>query len=73
MEEHDLHGYKLAEAEEFFFQLLNRVRMAKEEQEIAFITGIGVIQKRLQELAKEHELYFYIPMANAGVIVIHFT
>lgn len=68
----DLHGLKVEEAEKIFFKLLDEARMASDTIEVEFITGRGKIQSRLAALAKEHDLHHYVPMSNAGVIVVEF-
>lgn len=72
MREFDLHGYKLPDAEEFFYKLLSEIRMKKRSEEINFITGTGKIQELLKKLAKEQDLNSYSPMANRGCIVVEF-
>lgn len=68
----DIHGKNQQETEELFMNLLNECRLKKEELEVTFITGVGVLQKRLQKLAIGLDLEWHIPMANAGCIVIYF-
>ena len=72
MKELDLHGKKVADAEALFFDYLNNSRLADELKVICFVTGHGLIRERLLVLAKEHELYHYVPMANRGCVVIEF-
>ena len=72
MVELDLHGLKVAEAEKVFFDRLNTSRLAKSLEVVSFITGTGLIRERLLVLAKENDLYHYVPLANRGCVVIEF-
>ena len=72
LQELDLHGLLVAEAEKVFFDKLNTSRLRKTLEVICFITGTGLIRERLLALAKEQDLYHYIPMANRGCVVIEF-
>ena len=71
-DEIDLHGRRVAEAEEVFFEVLNEVRMKGKPREVVFITGPGKIQERFKGLAKEHDLNAYIPLANRGCLIVEF-
>ena len=68
----DLHGWKLQEAEKLFFDLLNEARIKRVLIEKLFITGTGAIRERYRELADAHDCRYYIPMANRGCIVVEF-
>ncbi len=68
----DLHGKTVKEAEAVFDEYLNRARMERQLIEIQFITGNGKIQTRLKELVKLHDIHSYVPLNNAGCIVIEF-
>jgi hypothetical protein len=72
MRTHDLHGKRLTEAEEFFHQILGEIRMKRASEEVAFITGSGVIQGRIKDLATQEGLTAYVPMNNRGIIVVEF-
>jgi hypothetical protein len=72
MRTHDLHGKRVAEAEDFFHQILGEVRMKRSTEEVTFITGTGVIQEKIKELATQQGLNVYVPMSNRGVIVVEF-
>jgi hypothetical protein len=72
MKSYDLHGKRLKEAEDLFYEILNEVRMKREPLEVNFITGTGVIQNRYKEMAAEQDLNAHIPMANRGCIVVEF-
>ena len=68
----DLHGYKVADTEKFFYDQLNAARLKSTLVEVMCITGTGVIRERLLALAKENDLNHYVPMSNRGCIVIEF-
>ena len=72
MIELDLHGMTVEEAAYVFFSRLNESRLHKKRIEVNFITGIGKLRNALEELAEHHKLHFYIPMNNAGSIVVEF-
>jgi len=72
MREYDLHGKRLKEAEDLFYEILNAVRLQGKAQEVNFITGSGVIQERFKVMAAEQDLNAYIPLANRGCIVVEF-
>lgn len=72
MKELDLHGKRVADAEALFFDHLNNSRLKDVLEVICFITGQGLIRERLLAMAKEHELYHYVPLANRGCVVIEF-
>ncbi len=72
MLELDLHGKKVDEAESVFFDHLNNSRLKDVLEVVCFITGHGLIRERFLELAKKHELYHYLPLANRGCVVIEF-
>jgi DNA-nicking Smr family endonuclease len=72
VKELDLHGKKVAEAEDVFFEFLNSSRLKKELKVICLITGTGLIRERLLALCQEHDLYHYSPLANRGCVVIEF-
>ena len=57
-------------AEELFYSLLNETRLKQGELEVTFVTGVGLIQGRLKELAAEHSLNHYVPMHNRGCLVV---
>ena len=40
--------------------------------EVTFLTGVGTLRDKLEEMAKKYQLNYYIPMGNAGCIVIEF-
>lgn len=72
MEEYDLHGKTVKEAEELFMSFLNRLRLARGHQRVSFITGVGAIQARFITLCEETGLEYEIPFHNRGVIQIKF-
>ena len=72
IKEYDLHGMRLKEAEDFFYEILNDVRLKRKSLEINFITGTGVIQNRIKEMAAAQDLTAYIPLANRGCIIVEF-
>lgn len=72
IKEIDLHGWKLADAEKLFYELLNEARFQRKIIERLFITGTGVIRERFLVLAKEHDCHAYIPLANRGCIIVEF-
>lgn len=72
MKEIDVHGKNVQETEAIFYDLLNQSRIEKKLVEINFITGTGILQKRLQALATENDLYFYSPLHNRGCVIIEF-
>lgn len=68
----DLHGKTQAETEEVFMKQLDEARLKKAMIEVTFITGIGVLQRKLKALAEEQGLEWHVVMANPGCIVIYF-
>ena len=52
----DLHGMRLKEAEELFFQYLTASRLENRLYEVCFVTGQGVIRESFIKLAKAADL-----------------
>lgn len=61
---------RVKEAEDLFYALLNETRLKGQELEVTFITGVGLIQNRLKELAVENALNHYVPMNNRGCLIV---
>jgi DNA-nicking Smr family endonuclease len=68
----DLHGKNQEETENIFIDFLNQARLKKRTIEVLFITGVGVLQRKLQKMAQENDLEFIIPLSNPGQITIYF-
>ena len=68
----DIHGKNQVETEDLFMGYLNESRLKNEMKEVTFITGVGVLQKKLKNMATEQGLEWHIPMSNPGCIVIYF-
>ena len=68
----DMHGKRVLAAEKLFHDQLNESRLKNRLIEVMFITGSGVIQKRLIALAEESELHHYVQLSNRGCLVIEF-
>jgi DNA-nicking Smr family endonuclease len=68
----DLHGFTVEEALKEVEQILfYQWRLGLESgAQVEIITGRGKIKKALIEYLKKQKIDFYIPMGNAGMIVI---
>jgi len=72
MREFDLHGMRWDEAETLFHKLLGEIRSERKMESVLFITGVGVLQGKLRELAHSLGLETEVPTNNTGRIIIHF-
>ncbi len=68
----DLHGRRVLDAEEIFYQYLNESRQKRNLIELHFITGAGKIQNRLKEMSVEFDLNHDVQLGNRGVLVVEF-
>lgn len=68
----DLHGKNQEETQSIFLEFLNEARLKKRTIEVTFITGVGVLQRKLQKMSQENDLEFVIPLSNVGQIIIYF-
>lgn len=68
----DTHGMTVLQAETIFDKLLSEIRLKREEVEVTFVTGTGLVQLRLKDLATANDLNFYVPLNNRGVLVVEF-
>ena len=68
----DLHGFTVEEALKEVEQILfYQWRLGLESgAQVEIITGRGKIKKALIEYLKKQKIDFYVPMGNAGVVII---